>query len=73
MLSQPCKWLDDVAWVLLWIVICGEPVVFWFSLWLLLPPTVCVALLSVCPVAGLLVTCWSALSRASRSGQRGTS
>ena len=68
MLNQKRILLYDVAWVLLWIVICGQPIVFWCSLWLLLPPTVCIALLSMCPVAGFLVTCWYALSRASRPG-----
>jgi len=66
MLNQSRTLLNDIAWVLMWIIICGEPIVFWSGLWLLLPPTVWVALLSVGPVAGFLVTCWSALSRASR-------
>jgi hypothetical protein len=60
--------LSHIVWTLLWVVICGEPIVFWFSLWLLLPPIVCVALLSVGPVAGFLVTCWYTLSRHRRAG-----
>jgi hypothetical protein len=60
--------LDDISWILLWIVICCEPIVFWVSLWLLLPSIVCVALLSVGPAAGFLVTCWYGLSRHSRLG-----
>ena len=66
MLNQSRILFNDMAWVLLWIIICSTPIVFWSGLWLLLPPTVWVAVLSVGPVAGCLVTCWSTLSRASR-------